>query len=111
VKIDGILRNRKLIGNLFVAMAISNESKNVQLSSRKIVVTQMLGEAGRHLGRNVPPASVNRPDHAEQLVHMHALQDIARGSCSHRTLDVAIASYLQSYPLRQYKSRGIPLKG
>ena len=91
VKINCVLRNRQLIGNLLVAMTISNESENFQLPSRKIVVTHVLGETGRYLGRNVPTAGVNRPDHPQQLVHVHALQDITRGSGSHRTLDVAIA--------------------
>jgi hypothetical protein len=59
VKINRVLRNRQLIGNLFVTMTVSNESENFQLPNCKIVVTHMLGEAGRHLGRNVPTAGVN----------------------------------------------------
>jgi len=38
MEIDGSLRDGQLIGNLFVAMAVSNESKNFQFSRRKIVV-------------------------------------------------------------------------
>jgi hypothetical protein len=38
VEINGSLRDRQVIGNLFVAMAVSNESKNFQFSRRKIVV-------------------------------------------------------------------------
>src|SRR3954447_9703893 len=37
------LRNRQLIRNLLVAIAIANESKDLQLPGRKIVLTQMLG--------------------------------------------------------------------
>jgi hypothetical protein len=40
-----------LIGNLLVAIAIANESKNLQFPRRKVVVIQVLGEASRHVGR------------------------------------------------------------
>src|SRR5260370_20933599 len=65
VEVNRGLRNREMIFNLLFAMAISNESKNLQLPRRKIVVPQVLGDASRHLGRNMPPARVNRPDHAQ----------------------------------------------
>ena len=65
VEVNRGLRNRQLICNLLVAMSIANESKNLQLSCCKIVVTQVLGDAGCYVGRNVPPASVNRPDHTQ----------------------------------------------
>src|SRR5258708_38073883 len=65
VEVNRGLRNRELICNLLVAMSIANESKNLQLSCCKIVVTQVLGDAGCYVGRNVPPASVNRPDHTQ----------------------------------------------
>jgi hypothetical protein len=65
VEVNRGLRNRELICNLLVAMAIANESKNLQLPRRKIVVPQVLGNASRYIGRNVPPASMNRPDHAQ----------------------------------------------
>jgi len=35
---------------LFVTVAVSNEAKDVQFSRRKIVVAQMLGEAGGYEG-------------------------------------------------------------
>jgi hypothetical protein len=38
VEIDRGLRDGQFIGNLFVAMAVSNESKDFQFSRRKIVV-------------------------------------------------------------------------
>ena len=65
VEVNRGLRNRQLICNLLVAMSIANESKNLQLPRRKIVVPQVLGNASRYIGRNVPPASMNRPDHAQ----------------------------------------------
>src|SRR5258708_3234553 len=65
VEVNRGLRNRELICNLLVAMAIANESKNLQFPRRKIVVPQVLGDASRHLGRNMPPARVNRPDHVQ----------------------------------------------
>ena len=68
MEINRALRNRKLIGNLLVAIAIANESKNLQFPRRKVVVTQVLGEASRHVGRNMPPAGVNRSDHGQQFI-------------------------------------------
>ena len=59
VEVNRGLRNRQLICNLLVAMSIANESKNLQLSCCKIVVTQVLGEASRHVERNMPAAGVN----------------------------------------------------
>src|SRR6266851_2881218 len=56
VEVNRGLRNRQLIRNLLVAIAISNESKNLQLPFRKVVVPQVLGDASRHVGRNMPPA-------------------------------------------------------
>src|SRR5260370_22204623 len=90
MEINRGLCNRKVIGNLLVAIAIANESKNLQLPLRKVVVTHVLGEASRHVGRNMPPASVNRSDHAQQFIFRHALKYVSRPSCSQGTLDVAI---------------------
>src|SRR6266478_3350260 len=56
VEVNRGLRNRQLIRNLLVAIAISNESKNLQLPRREVVVTHVLGEASRYVGRNMPPA-------------------------------------------------------
>src|SRR5260370_42641757 len=83
-------RDRQLVRNRLVAMAIANESKNLQLPLRKVVVTHVLGEASRHVGRNMPPASVNRSDHAQQFIFRHALKYVSRRSCSQCTLDVPI---------------------
>ena len=65
VEVNCSLRDCQLIGDLLVAIAISNESKNLQFPRRKVTVTQMLGEASRHVGRNMTPASMNRSDHAQ----------------------------------------------
>ena len=91
VEIDGGLRDGQFIGNLFVAVAISNESKDFQFSHRKIVVAQMLGKSGRHLWWDVPFASMNRTNYRQQFILRHALQHVSRGACSHRSLNLAIA--------------------
>src|SRR5580700_4648833 len=91
VEVNRGLRDRQLISNLLVAIAIANESKNFQLPRRKVVVTEMLGEASRHLRRNMPSPGVNRSDHAQQFIFRHALEYVSRRSRSHRALDVAIA--------------------
>ena len=59
MEINRALCNRKVIGNLLVAIAIANESKNLQFPCRKVVVTQVLGETSRHVGWNMPAAGVN----------------------------------------------------
>jgi hypothetical protein len=45
-------------------VTISNKQENLQLPDSEIVVAHMLGEAGRHFGRNVPPTVVHRSDDA-----------------------------------------------
>jgi len=49
VKVDGGLGNRKLISNLFIAISISDESKYIELSSREVTFSDMLGQTGRYL--------------------------------------------------------------
>ena len=53
-----------MISNLLVEIAIANESSNLQLPRRKVIVTQMLSETSRHVGWNISAASMNRSDHA-----------------------------------------------
>src|SRR5713226_9225480 len=67
VEIDGGLRDRQLIGNLLVAIAVSNEPEHLQLPSRKIFLAQVLGEPGCHLRWNVPTAHVDRTHHLQQF--------------------------------------------
>src|SRR5260370_11680055 len=74
VEVNRGLRNRELICNLLVAMTIANEPKYLQLPRRKIVLPQVLGNASRYIGRNVPPTGMNPPDHAQQFIFRHALQ-------------------------------------
>src|SRR5260370_1778163 len=90
VKVNRGLGNRKLIGNLFVAIAISNEAKNLQLPRRKVLVTQVLGETSRHFWRNMPPASVNGSNHAQKFIFSPALKNVNRVSCPASPLDVTI---------------------
>src|SRR5260370_7006105 len=90
MKVHGSLRNCQLIRNLLVAIAIANESKNLQLPRRKVVVIQVFGEASRHLWRNMPPTGVNRSDHAKQFTFRHTLEYVSRRSRSQCTLDVPI---------------------
>ena len=65
MEVNSSLRNRQLIRNLLVTIAISNESKNLQFPRREVIVTQVLGETRRHIGRNKSAASVNRLDRAQ----------------------------------------------
>src|SRR5437016_413760 len=91
VEVNGGLGNRKLIGNLFVAIAIANEAEHLQLPGRKILFSEMFGEAGCHLRWNVSSSGVDRSDYIEQFILRHALEDVSRSSRSHRPLDLAIA--------------------
>ena len=64
VEVNRGFGDRQVICNLLVAITISNKSNNLQLPRRKVVVTQMLGETSRHVGRNMSVASMNQSDHA-----------------------------------------------
>jgi len=91
MNLHGIFRSSELTGNLFIAIAVSNKAENIQLTGRQLVVTQVLGDAGRHLRRDMFPASVNGPDNAKQIIHLHTLQDVGRSPGAHRSLNVAVA--------------------
>src|SRR5260370_14105563 len=82
MEVHGSLRNCQLIRNLLVAITIPNESKNVQLPLRKVVVTQVFGEPSRHVGRNMTPAGVNLSDHAQEFIFRPALLYLDRRSPS-----------------------------
>ena len=77
MEVDSSLGNGELIGDLLVAIAVSNKSQHFQFASRQIVVTQMLGEARRHLCWYVPFARMHRPDHGQQFIFRHALQHVS----------------------------------
>jgi hypothetical protein len=65
VEIDGCFRNSQLIRNLFVAMAVPNELEDLQLPNRQILLAEVFGEEGRHLGWNMSFAGMNRPDDSQ----------------------------------------------
>src|SRR5260370_7947019 len=91
VKVNRGLGNRKLIGNLFVAIAISNEAKNLQIPRRKVLVTQVFGETSRHFWRNMRPASVNGSNHPQKFIFWHALKYVSRRSCPPYPLNLPTA--------------------
>ena len=80
MKIDGRLGNSQCVRYLFVAMTISNQPQNLQFSSRKILISEMLREPGCHLRRHLPPSGVNGPDQGEQLGLRHALERVTCGA-------------------------------
>ena len=65
VEVNRGLRNRQLIRNLLVAIAISNESQNFQFPRREFVIPKVLSKASGHVGRNMASAGVNRSDYAQ----------------------------------------------
>jgi len=67
MEIHGGLSNREPIGNLLIAIAVVNEPEHIQLPRRQILFTQMFRELGGDLGRNVPPAAMDRADNGEQF--------------------------------------------
>jgi hypothetical protein len=80
VEIDSGFRNGQLVGNLLIAIAISNEPEYIEFPARKVVVAQMFGEAGRDLWWNMPFAGMDRANHVEQFVSRHAFKDVSRGA-------------------------------
>ncbi len=74
VETDGGLRDHQLIGNLLVAIAISNQPEHLEFPSRKIFLAQMLGEPGCHLRWNMPTASMDQTHYLQQFLLRHALK-------------------------------------
>src|SRR5260370_35310892 len=77
VEVCGGLRDRQLIGNLLVAISISDEPEHVQFPGRKIFFSQMLSEAGSHLWRNMSLTCMDGSDNIQQFVFRHALKDVS----------------------------------
>src|SRR5258706_10699913 len=90
VEVDCSLGDRELIGDLFVPIAISNEPKDFQLPGREIVVAQVLGEASRHLGRDMPASVVDGADDGQQFIFRHALENVSERSRSKRAMNITI---------------------
>src|SRR5215472_1103040 len=65
MKIDGRLRNRQLIRDLFIAIAVSDQPENFELPFRKVLFPQMLSKASGYFWRHMPISSVNRSDHTQ----------------------------------------------
>src|SRR5215469_14688000 len=80
MKIDGRLRNRQLIRNLFIAIAVSNQPENFELPLRKIVVSQMLSKPSGYFWRHMPPPGVTRADHPKHFFLRHTFKNIAGGA-------------------------------
>jgi hypothetical protein len=59
MEIDGCFRNCQVIRDFFVAVSVANESKNLQFSTRKILVAQVLRDTGGNFVWNVAFAGVN----------------------------------------------------
>ena len=62
MEVDGRFGDRQPIGDLLVSIAIANQPKNLELAFRRIIVSEMFGEAGGYLGWNMPLAGVNGAD-------------------------------------------------
>ena len=77
MKVNSSVRNRQLIRNLLVAIAIPNEPEHLQFPGCKILFPQMLREAGRHIRWYVSLACVHRSDHVEQFIFRHALEGVS----------------------------------
>ena len=54
MEVDGRFGECELICDLLVAIAIANQPQNLELSVRKIIVTQMFGETGGHFRWHMP---------------------------------------------------------
>src|SRR5215475_1691393 len=90
MKIDGRLRNRQLIRNLFIAIAVSNQAENFEFPIREIIVPQMLSKASGYFRRHVPISAVNRSDHTQHFILRHTFENIAGGARPQRPLNIAV---------------------
>src|SRR5258708_29333644 len=82
VEVNRGLRDRELIGNLFVPIAIANEPQHLQLASRKILFAKMLRKAGGHLGWNMSFPRMHRANDGQQVVFLHALENVTRSTAT-----------------------------
>jgi len=80
VKINGRFRNRQLIGDLFVAIAVPYQAQNFDLAVRQILLAHMLRKTGCNLRWNMASAGMDGTNDGEQFVLWHALEDVSIGS-------------------------------
>ena len=90
VEVDRGLGDAKLVGDLLVAMAVTDEAEDVELTPREVLVGVMRGEARRHVRRNRAPAAVHGPDGVEQVAGRGGFQDVADGAGAQRPFDLGI---------------------
>ena len=90
VKVDSCLSNAQPVGNLFIPMAISNQSKYVKFSSSERLFPQVLGNARCDLGQNIAPPLMDRTNHVQYLVFRHALDDVGGCTSPQGSLDISI---------------------
>src|ERR1700739_1023898 len=91
VEIDRSFSNCELIGDLLISMAVTDEPEYLQLPVGEIVFAEMLREARCNFGRQIPATCGDCPDHLQQFVLRHALENVARRPGSHGSLDLSIA--------------------
>src|SRR6266567_9228539 len=91
VEIHRGLSDRESVGYFLVSKAVADEREHLQFPGREVLFPKALGNAGSNLGRDVFFAGMDSADYTQQLVLVHALQNISTGARSHRPLDLANA--------------------
>src|ERR671913_1712826 len=76
VEVDGVLRDRQLIGYLLVFVPVANQLQDLDLSRGERLLAQMFGKHGGHLEGHTPLAGMDGTNHGEQFVLRHALEHV-----------------------------------
>src|SRR5215217_5322490 len=80
MKDDSVFRDRQLIGDLFVLVAVPDKLQHLELARCEILFTQMLCDKSCDCWWNVPFARMNGSNHSQQVILGHAFENVARRS-------------------------------
>ena len=66
VEIDGSLRNRQSIGNLFIPIPVANQAQDFKLSRRQVLLPEMFSDNAGYVGRYMPLTGSHGADDFQQ---------------------------------------------
>ena len=66
VKIDGGLRNRQLIGNLFIPIPVADQTQDFKLARCQVLLSEMFGDNAGDVGRYMPLTGSHGADDFQQ---------------------------------------------
>src|SRR5216683_1099618 len=91
VDLDGFFGDKKLVGNISIAVATCNMIEDFYFARGQVFVTHVLRELRRQLRRNTLLPSMDLANHFHQLLWRHALEQVAAGARFQCALDFDVA--------------------